>query len=287
LSTFRRVAQYIRHLPGLDRAEWLWAVLRKPYQRLLNAGGRGVEVLVGNAAAVRMPADFTGGTWEQFEPEAIAVFADWVRQHPGGLVLDVGSSIGIYSAVALFANPLVKVVAFDSDLSSLAAVRRLCQHAKGGRLRVVHGYITQTPNEVSSFDLAVATTEVALLRTGVSGEAGTTRFRCLTDQDANAVPSRRLDDLFESGVPDGRPILIKCDVEGAELLVLSGAENLLRRTYPYLLLSVHPMALPNYGHSKKEVELFLQRLGYRVRCLAVDHEEHWWCEFNSKHRSAA
>jgi hypothetical protein len=56
-----------------------------------------------------------------------------------------------------------------------------------------------------------------------------------------------------------------------------GGEALLRRAHPHLLLSVHPPALPGYGHSKAEVEAFLRRLGYDLRCLAVDHEEHWWC----------
>jgi hypothetical protein len=46
-------------------------------------------------------------------------------------------------------------------------------------------------------------------------------------------------------------------------------------------LNVHPPALPSYGHSKAEVEAFLRRLGYGIRCLAVDHEEHWWCELKT------
>src|SRR5262245_29385380 len=47
------------------------------------------------------------------------------------------------------------------------------------------------------------------------------------------------------------------------------------------LLSVHPPALPGYGHSKAAVEAFLRRLGYDIRCLAVDHEEHWWCKIRT------
>jgi hypothetical protein len=66
-----------------------------------------------------------------------------------------------------------------------------------------------------------------------------------------------------------------------ELLVLLGGEALLRRSRPEILISVHPAALPSYGHSKVEIEAFLQNLGYEIRCLAVDHEEHWWCEFKN------
>ena len=72
-------------------------------------------------------------------------------------------------------------------------------------------------------------------------------------------------------------MLVKCAVEGAEFLVLSGGEKLLERAHPDLLLSVHPPALPSYGHSTEDVGAFLKRLGYNVRCLAIDHGEHWWC----------
>ena len=120
----------------------------------------------------------------------------------------------------------------------------------------------------------MASTEAALLRTGVSGDVGTTRYVCLPNSEVGTIPCRRLDDLFEPETVSGRSMLIKCDVEGAELNVLSGGESLLRVVRPDLLLSVHPPALPSYGHSKKDVEVFLKKLGYQIRCLAVDHEEH-------------
>jgi FkbM family methyltransferase len=198
LRNLRRMAQYIRHLPGLERAEWLWAAARGPYHRVLGAGGHGVEVKVGGTAAVRMPPAFSGGAWETFEPEAVAALADWVRRHPGGLVLDIGSSIGIFSAIALSAGDDVEVVAFDPDLASLAAVRQLCAHAEGERLRLVHGFVTQAASETASLEEAAARTQAALIRTGIRGEVGTTRYASLTD----AVPRWRLDDLCAGA---GRP----------------------------------------------------------------------------------
>jgi hypothetical protein len=170
MISFHRTAQFIRHLPGLERAEWLWNLIRGPYHRVSNFSGRGVKVSIGGIAEVRMPAEFTACIWEKYEPEAVTAFANWVRQHPGGLVLDIGSSIGIYSAIALFSSDKIEVVAFDSDLSSLAAARRLCQYATGRRLRLVHGFVAQVATEVISLDMAVASTEAALLRTGDHGD---------------------------------------------------------------------------------------------------------------------
>src|SRR5262249_36220138 len=160
-------------------------------------------------------------------PESVAAFSQWVRTHPKGLVLDIGSSLGIYSAIALFNNNTVEVIAFDSDLASLAAVRRLCQHATGSRLRLVYGFVTQTASDLTSLDAAARNAYERVV--GAGERILRTRYVCLTDVGSSSVPRHRLDDLFAGIVADGRPVLIKCDVEGAELLVLSGGENMLRR----------------------------------------------------------
>lgn len=278
MSILRRCAQWIRHLPSLERADWFWQRLRTPYHRLLDAGKNGVEVVVGGSAVVRIPAEYAGHNWEQYESEAVAAFARWVRQHPGALILDVGSSLGIFSAIALFADPHAEVVAFDSDLASLAAVRRLCMHAAGTRLRLALGFVAEQPTTIRSLVDVSAATEAALATSGIRGDAGTTRYICLADGHRESIPVHRLDDLFMDESLEGRSVLIKCDVEGAELLVLRGAEAVLRRASPAIALSVHPPALPAYGHSRADVEAFMKRLGYEVSVLAVDHEEHWWCE---------
>lgn len=62
------------------------------------------------------------------------------------------------------------------------------------------------------------------------------------------------------------------------LLGLEGAEVLLRVARPDLLLSVYPRQLKDYGDT---------RLDYEVRCLSVDHEEHWWCGARTPAGSAA
>ena len=230
--------------------------------------------MVGGVAAIQIPAEYAGGSWEEFEPGTVAAFVDWLRNHPGGLVLDLGCSIGIYSAVALFADPNVQVVAFDSDLSSLAAVRRITAYATGDRLQLIYGFLADQ-GEAGSLVSVVTATNVALVQAGVRGDVGTTRYVCLVDKQTQSIPRRRLDDLFAEGFD--RPCLIKCDVEGAEQLVLSGGAQLLQRYHPELLLSAHPSALPQYGHSITTLRSFLETTGYEIRLLAIDHEEHWWC----------
>jgi hypothetical protein len=92
------------------------------------------------------------------------------------------------------------------------------------------------------------------------------------------IPPNTIDDLFLADATSAdRPILLKCDIEGAELLMLRGARRFLERCSPQLLLSVHPSALPQYKHTSEDVGQFLAEVGYEVDLLAIDHEEHWWC----------
>jgi FkbM family methyltransferase len=282
VPVLHRLARVIRHLPGLEQAEWLWTVLRKPYHWALDPWGRGILILAGGIAPIRVPTEFVGGSWDTFEPETVRVFAAWIREHPGARVLDVGSSIGLYSAVALFAGTDVEVIAFDSDLASLAALKRLCRHADQRRLRVVHGLLGQTATRIESVENAASATQREL---DVHPKSSSTRYICLDPNgrspDEAAIPCRRLDDLLPVDDDGMHDLLIKCDVEGAELHVLMGAEKLIERCHPNLLLSVHPEALPHYGHSKQVVSDCLRRFGYDVTCLAIDHEEHWWCTYAS------
>lgn len=79
------------------------------------------------------------------------------------------------------------------------------------------------------------------------------------------VSNTRLDDYWHN--IDREVKLIKIDVEGAELEVLRGAEKLLRRWKPKLLIEVHGFALPSFGTSVKELREFLSELGYQENRL--------------------
>ncbi len=76
------------------------------------------------------------------------------------------------------------------------------------------------------------------------------------------VTSVSLDQFsFESGAI---PRLIKIDVEGAEFLVLQGAERLIAQCRPTLIVSVHPYWLPK-SQSVTDIFDFLHRHQYEIR----------------------
>ncbi|MBD2129890.1 FkbM family methyltransferase [Microcoleus sp. ZQ-A2] len=281
MSSIRQIAQQIRHNPVLEHAEWLWGFLRKPYHQLLNIGGRGVAVSVGGCCTVYIPPAFCGGYWESYEPETVAALVGWLEKHPTALVLDIGCAIGIFSVVGLFASDQVEVVAFDSDLASLKATERMCQYASGNRLLLVHGFASNEHLSGLELSTASAKTQELLSTSSLTGAPGTTAYICINGNTDSTIPTHSLDGLFFAENPPSRPILLKCDVEGAELLVLRGAQKLLQELSPQLLISVHPPTLPCYGHSVSDVREYLEAAGYQIQVLSIDHEEHWWCEKTS------
>ena len=85
------------------------------------------------------------------------------------------------------------------------------------------------------------------------------------DPDAFVVKRRRqvtLDSFCDGCVL--RPEVIKIDVEGAEMAVLKGAVDTLRRARPVLFLSIHVRELKLLGHSVKDLLDLVGELGYRV-----------------------
>jgi hypothetical protein len=146
------------------------------------------------------------------------------------------------------------------------------------RLSLVWGFASNEPNAAVNFRQAHQNALKALNEPGISGRPEEVHYICLDSAVVEtAIPRHSLDNLIPSGESTTVPILIKCDVEGAELLVLKSAERLLAERHPALLLSVHPPTLPNYGATKEDVRSFLSGHGYDISIVAVDHEEHWWC----------
>lgn len=88
------------------------------------------------------------------------------------------------------------------------------------------------------------------------------------------VQQLRLDDFVDRTgvVPDA----LTMDVEGAELLVLQGAESTLAEHHPLLWISVHPdMALRDHGIHPGQIFEYLNGFGYSNHHIHTDHEEHW------------
>lgn len=273
------LAKKLRHAPGLRQADGLWRVLRRPYQWLLNPLGRGVAIELGGRG-IRLPTTVLSlhPDWSTYERDAFSALAQWLDRNPSKpQVLDIGSSFGIFATFVLQVSPRAELFALESDLVSLKAMDELVQNADRPRLHRIRALLGTEHKTEHTLAEAIAATTSALAMEDGSTALSRTRFVCLGDSSENSVPHYSVDALFSKSLTAG-PVLLKCDVEGAELVVLHGARELLARSRPTLLLSVHPAALPKFNQTPDDVAQFLRQNGYRFEVLARDHEEHWWCE---------
>ncbi|QYM80486.1 FkbM family methyltransferase [Horticoccus luteus] len=273
------LAKKVRHFQGLRNLEALWRWLRPVYQWLLDPLGRGVQITLGGRA-VRFPAALLSHypDWSGYERESFEALAGWLDSQPGRLtLLDIGCSFGVVTSFAVQICPRVEVIAFDSDLTSLRALDAVVPSGALDRVKRVHGLLGATHASGSNLEAAIATTLRQLPAIPPKVAINHSQYVCFGEAGARTVPQHQLDALL-AGVAFPGPVLLKCDVEGAELLVLNGAAELLRRIRPALLLSVHPPALPRFGPTPEDVAAFLTQHHYRWNVLARDHEEHWWCE---------
>lgn len=70
---------------------------------------------------------------------------------------------------------------------------------------------------------------------------------------------------------------VTIDVEGAELVVLSGARSVLTATRPLVWVSVHPdLMARDYLDNPHNLRAFMHAYGYDGTLLGIDHEEHWF-----------
>lgn len=279
--TFKAIARQLANaVPGLKSGP-VRSILKGAYYRSRDPLGRGATVhLAGVAMRIPRPLLYH---WEEagvelYERETMQVAADWLRSHAPALVLDLGAHIGVFTLLALWADPRNRVIALDSDPNGLKATRNFCTPAGLDRLRFVHGYVSDRGERSGPLPEVVARTEATLQDGRYSDDPARAEYICLEQGPPADIPSHRLDDLLRDEDLSGRSILLKCDIEGAELLALRGGEAFLRRHRPTMLLSVHPKLVIPFGYTADDVRAFVEGLGYTIKVLAVDHEEHWWCE---------
>ena len=250
--------------------------LRRLFYLFRDPFGRGVFLSVGGRA-IRVPIRFARAPWANYEVVSTTAVAGWLQDRPNAALLDIGSSVGLYSLLALHAGARTEAYAFDASLIALKATRWICRFSDGiGRLHLVFGFVADRQSTGETVDKAARETELMLDSPSVPREPSRTGYVCIDGQPHPEIPVRSIDGLFPTA-DAARPWLLKCDVEGAEMLVLKGAAEFIRRTRAQLLLSIHPATLEGFGFTVADVRLWLEARGYRCRILAVDHEEHWWC----------
>lgn len=168
----------------------------------------------------------------------------------GDVVLDIGANVGLH---AVFLSSLIgpggKLFVFEPNVALLPTLRRTVRGMKNASLHA-YGLSDQTgsrtlfvPADDTKASFADWTDEA------IDGEA----HEAVCEQ-------RRLDDLVREGTI-AAPDFIKCDVEGAELLVFRGGQTVLDRPdAPIVLFEVNGHTAEGFGFAALDAKEFLENL---------------------------
>lgn len=146
----------------------------------------------------------------------------------GHVVWDVGANVGLFTfAAAWAAGPNGRVVAVEPDTWLVDLLRRSSRQAVGAPVDVVPVAVADTDG-IGRFDIAQRSRATSHLRGLRTTQTGGTR-------QEQHVPMVTLDTLGRYFPP---PDVIKIDVEGAELLVLTGGRVILAEVRPLVICEV-------------------------------------------------
>lgn len=184
-----------------------------------------------------------------------------------GVFIDVGAHIGYYSlkaakkvgfegsVLAVEPNPetLVRLQA-NLDANAIGKIVKIAPVACSDREATLEFFASPRAN----------TGESSLSRKNASQEG--------QDVRTYQVHARPLDDIVdELGLQ--RLDVLKIDVEGADFMVLKGAERALRRFHPVLYVETVDPQLKAMGSSVAELNAFVLALGYKANPLPSGNTE--------------
>ena len=184
--------------------------------------------------------------------------------NPGDTVFDIGANWGLVtSRLAERVGPDGRVVAFEPNAGLLPELREIAARRPNV---VVHSVALSDEPGTLELHVPVSPPRAVLRERAVHAMATVAppSHRQSTAYESVPVDVRRLDDMVDEGLIPSDVAFVKCDVEGHELAVLRGAEQLLRRAQPVILIEIEQR------HQERpiaEVFSFLERLGYAGQVL--------------------
>jgi FkbM family methyltransferase len=251
LAKFVRL--YLRS--GLRGASWLTYSLARKFRTLQQVpidlpGWKPVyiDLRMGNSHLLLMESPYTG-LWRELDE--VSVMQRFVRR--GDVVFDIGANIGLHS---ILLSQLIgqegRLHAFEPNPELVPALTRTLRDLGNATLHTV----ALSDKDDDSTLFVPPDDSMASLTDWTVGTA----FR--EDGEPHTVPcqQRRMDDLVKDGVLP-QPDFIKCDVEGAELLVFKGGHQTLERAdAPTILFEANKNASGGFGYGVSGAKDFLAGL---------------------------
>ena len=194
------------------------------FVRRLPAAFGDVPVVVSPSAGLK----FLATPMEKIDQQLFAFVREFVR--PGAVIWDVGANVGLLSvAAAGIAGKSGAVYAFEPDTWLVRLLRRTArlQPSTSAPIDVLPVAVASQV-ALRTFDIAQRSRQTSHLKGYGTSQSGGTR-------EQHTVMAITLDwALTHARLPD----ILKIDVEGAELEVLTGSTNLFAKARPVVLCEV-------------------------------------------------
>jgi FkbM family methyltransferase len=190
-----------------------------------------------------------------YEPKIVSLCLQ--NLDPSRDAIDIGANIGFYSVLfAKHLNPEQKVLSIEPTINSLDKLgKNITLNKVDAKVIIFNGVVSDAVGELS-INTIPGMEEFSSLGPLVHPSARNSNF------DSYKVESSTLDILVKKYSLN--PGFIKCDVEGAEFLVLEGSHNVLTDFRPVVLMEVSDKLLIQNGSSAQEVINKLYSYGYNI-----------------------
>jgi FkbM family methyltransferase len=249
------------------RKKWQWLAAQAGFQRapaliIFRLTAWGIHCIIGRGAVVRLGrwnvSIYLPPRWRGIEKLIFAFREGYERElaylenalSPGQTFIDVGANLGIYTLVASkIVGPSGRVIAFEPSSQSFSLLK---SNITLNGFTNVQVYPTAVSDKIGK----------AFLYNGPDPAQNSLGRHLRLEPKGEEVVTQPLDSAL-SQAPVERVHVIKIDVEGAEELVLRGADNVVTAHHPVIIFEINHEASTRLGLSPLGARDLLNRLGYR------------------------
>jgi len=194
---------------------------------------------------------------------------------PTDICWQIGASDGQYTYILAKAVPEGEVIAFEPSSFTYRIMERLVAMTRLKNVDMQHKAVSNAPGELQ---LTVPVKRSGRLghsfsfvtRKGESDDAISAMMAGKTKYESEIVEAVTLDG-FAAQTSKTKCDFLRCDVEGAESLVLAGAKEMIAREKPTIMIEIHPAFIERrFGTTGEAVRDGLLDQGYRMFHMGAD-----------------
>lgn len=253
------LAWYVRSAPKESPLRWRVAPFAISMLRMHGSGMGSQTVLTRHGFRMELDlSDWLGQTvfaLGEYEAPTTSIFQQVLK--PGSVFIDVGAHVGYFSALAArIVGENGRVYAFEAIPENAKMIRKNAQINRFENVRVESVILSDQPGSL-------------IFHYGPEGHSGVSSIREVSGSSRHVEMKAERLDQFMSQIT--QVDLIKIDVEGAELRVLLGAQRILKKYRPALIIEVTPAFLEELGDSETRLMGLMDELGYTRKNIITEN----------------